>query len=106
VQFVKLGEYLCEVWSRQYWKLEKLSSFEELLERSLPESRRQAYYMMAIHEKSDANTEATTWRDALDKARQLVKVARKGGPEFACALWVHKAQQLPREEFRRGSNDT
>jgi hypothetical protein len=35
------------------------------------------------------------------KARELVKVARKDGAEFACAPWVHKARELPREEFRR-----
>jgi hypothetical protein len=35
------------------------------------------------------------------KARELVKVARRDGPEFACAPWVHKAKELPREEFRR-----
>jgi hypothetical protein len=35
------------------------------------------------------------------KARELVKVARKDGAEFACAPWVHKAKELPREEFRR-----
>jgi len=28
-------------------------------------------------------------------------VARKDGAEFACAPWVHKAKELPREEFRR-----
>jgi hypothetical protein len=35
------------------------------------------------------------------KARELVKVARRDGPEFACAPWVHKANQLPREQFKR-----
>jgi hypothetical protein len=35
------------------------------------------------------------------KARELVKVARKDGAEFACAPWVHEAQDLPGEEFRR-----
>jgi hypothetical protein len=28
-------------------------------------------------------------------------VARKEGDEFACAPWVHKAAELPKEEFRR-----
>jgi hypothetical protein len=31
----------------------------------------------------------------------LVKVARREQQEFDCAPWVHKAQQLPREEFKR-----
>ncbi len=49
-RFVELGEYLCEVRSKQYWRLEKLKSFDEFLERRFPESRRKAYYLMAIHE--------------------------------------------------------
>jgi hypothetical protein len=28
-------------------------------------------------------------------------VARKDGAEFACAPWVHKAKELPKEQFRR-----
>ena len=31
MRFVELGEYLCEVRSKQYWRLEKLGSFEEFL---------------------------------------------------------------------------
>jgi len=99
VQFVELGEYLCEVRSKQYWKVEKLSSFEEFLERRFPESRRKAYYLMAIHENLMRVPKPQLREMGWTKARELVKVARKEGPEFACAPWVHKAQQLPREEF-------
>ncbi len=35
------------------------------------------------------------------KARELVKVARRDGPGFDCAPWVHKAKELPKEEFKR-----
>jgi len=35
------------------------------------------------------------------KARELVKVARREGQRFDCAPWVHKAQKLPREQFKR-----
>jgi hypothetical protein len=35
------------------------------------------------------------------KARELVKVARREGQNFDCAPWVHKARELPREEFKR-----
>jgi hypothetical protein len=47
-RFVDLGRYLCEVRSGQYWR--NLRSFDEFLERKFPESRRKAYYLMAIHE--------------------------------------------------------
>jgi hypothetical protein len=30
-RFVQLGECLCEVRAKQYWRLEKLNSFEEFL---------------------------------------------------------------------------
>src|SRR5207237_4741338 len=49
-RFVELGRYLCEVRTGQYWRLENLKSFDEFLERRFPESRRKAYYLMAIHE--------------------------------------------------------
>jgi len=49
-RFVELGQYLCEVRAGQYWRLENLKSFDEFLEKRFPESRRKAYYLMAIHE--------------------------------------------------------
>jgi len=35
------------------------------------------------------------------KATELAKVARRDGAEFDCATWLHKAQQLLKEEFKR-----
>jgi len=35
------------------------------------------------------------------KVRELVKEARKDGAEFVCAPWVHKARELPKEQFKR-----
>jgi hypothetical protein len=49
-RFVELGQYLCEVRAAQYWRLENLKSFDGYLEKRFPESRRKAYYLMAIHE--------------------------------------------------------
>ena len=49
-RFVELGRYLCEVRAGQYWRIERLKSFDEFLERRFPESRRKAYYLMSIHE--------------------------------------------------------
>ena len=100
-RFVDLGRYLCEVRSGQYWRLDNLKSFDEFLERKFPESRRKAYYLMAIHEhlpripKNDLRLMGWT------KARELAKVARREQQGFDCAPWVHKARELPREEFKR-----
>ena len=40
VRFVELGEYLCEVRAKQYWRLENLKSFDEFLEKRFADSRR------------------------------------------------------------------
>ena len=50
-KFVELGRYLCEVRAGQYWRVDNVRSFDEFLERKFPESRRKAYYLMAIHEQ-------------------------------------------------------
>ena len=59
VRFVDLGRYLCEVRAGQYWRLENLKSFDEFLEKRFPESRRKAYYLMAIHENLTQDSETT-----------------------------------------------
>jgi len=101
VRFVELGEYLCEVRSKQYWRLEKLKSFDEFLEKRFPDSRRKAYYLMAIHEHLPRISKPELRLMGWTKARELVKVARREGQGFDCAPWVHKAGAMPREEFQR-----
>src|SRR5450631_3728802 len=100
-RFVDLGRYLCEVRAGQYWRLDNLRSFDEFLERKFPESRRKAYYLMAIHEHLPRVPKAELRSMGWTKARELAKVARRDRQEFDCAPWVHKAQELPREEFKR-----
>ncbi len=101
VRFVELGEYLCEVRAKQYWRLENLKSFDEFLEKRFADSRRKAYYLMTIHEHLTRVPKPQLREMGWTKARELVKVARKDGPEFASCTWVHKAKELPREEFKR-----
>ena len=100
VRFVELGEYLCEVRAKQYWKLEKLTSFDNFLEKRFPESRRKAYYLMAIHENLTKVPKTNLREVGWSKATELVKVARKDGEDFDCATWLHKARELPKEEFK------
>jgi len=50
-RFVELGRYLCEVRAGQYWRLEKLKSFDEFLTRRFPESRRKAYFRTVISDE-------------------------------------------------------
>jgi hypothetical protein len=100
VQFVELGEYLCEVRAKQYWRLEKLNSFDEFLERRFPESRRKAYYLMAIQENLKRIPKQQLREVGWSKAAELVKVVRRDGEDFDCATWLHKAKELPKEGFK------
>ena len=100
-RFVELGRYLCEVRSGQYWRLEKLKSFDEFLERRFPESRRKAYYLMSIHEHLPRPARRELKQVGWTKAAELVKVARSEGQKFDCATWMHKARSMPKEDFKR-----
>jgi len=100
VRFVELGEYLCEVRAKQYWRLEKLKSFDEFLEKRFADSRRKAYYLMAIHEHLTRIPKQELQKVGWSKATELVKVARRDGEEFDCATWLHKAKELPKEGFK------
>jgi hypothetical protein len=100
VRFVELGEYLCEVRSRQYWRLERLNSFDEFLAKRFPESRRKAYYLMAIHETLTRIPKQQLREVGWSKAAELVKVARRDGENFDCATWLHKAKEMPKEGFK------
>ena len=100
-RFVELGRYLCETRAGQYWRVDNLKSFDEFLEKKFPESRRKAYYLMAIHEQLPRQTHRELKQVGWTKAAELAKVARRDGQQFDCATWLHKAQELPKEEFKR-----
>ncbi len=101
VRFVELGRYLCEVRAGQYWRVDNLKSFDEFLEKKFPESRRKAYYLMAIHERLPRIPKPELKLVGWTKAAELAKVAQRDGQRFDCATWVHKAQEMPKEEFKR-----
>ena len=94
VRFVDLGQYLCEVRAGQYWRLENLKSFDEFLEKRFPESRRKAYYLMAIHENLTRRYRNSTLKEmGWRKAAEMVKVAR--GERESCST-VHPGCTRPR----------
>src|ERR1700733_5161723 len=101
VRFVDLGQYLCEVRAKQYWRLENLKSFDAFLEKRFPESRRKAYYLMAIQENLTKIPTQRLREIGWSKAVEMVKVARRDQEQFDCATWLHKAEELPKEEFKR-----
>src|SRR6185503_10445998 len=100
-RFVELGRYLCEVRAGQYWRLERLSSFDDFLERRFPESRRKAYYLMSIHEHLPPQARKQLKEVGWAKGIELVKLARRDRQNFDCATWLHKARQMPKEEFKQ-----
>jgi hypothetical protein len=99
--FVELGRYLCETRAGQYWRIDNLKSFDEFLEKKFPQSRRKAYYLMAVHERLTRVPKKDLEQLGWTKARELVRVARRDGQSFDCAPWVHKASEMPREKFKR-----
>jgi hypothetical protein len=101
LRFVDLGRYLCEVRAGQFWRLERMKSFDDFLEKRFPDSRRKAYYLMAIHENLARVPKQQLREIGWSKATELAKVARREREHFESATWVHKAQVLPKEEFKR-----
>jgi hypothetical protein len=99
---VELGRYLCEVRAGKYWRLENLKSFDEFLERRFPESRRKAYYLMSIHEHLPPQARRELKQVGWTKGLELAKLARRrDGQEFDCATWLHRAREMPKEQFQR-----
>lgn len=100
-RFVELGRYLCEVRAGQYWRVERLKSFDEFLEQRFPESRRKAYYLMSIHEHLPPQARKDLKEVGWTKGVELAKVARRDREHFDCATWLHKARELPKEKFKQ-----
>ena len=97
---MELGRYLCEVRAGQYWRLEKLKSFDDFLECRFPGSRRRAYYFMSIHEHMPKQVKSELKAIGWKKAAELVKVIRRDPEHFESAPWVHKAKSMPKEKFK------
>jgi hypothetical protein len=56
---------------------------------------------MAIHEHLTRVPKQQLREIGWTKATELAKVARREGERFESATWLHKAQELPKEEFKR-----
>jgi len=100
-KFVELGRYLYEVRAGQYWRVENLRSFDDFLERRFPGSRRKAYYLMSIHEHLPPQARKQLKEVGWTKGLELAKIARRDGQDFDCATWLHRAREMPKEEFKQ-----
>ena len=104
-RFVDLGRYLCEVRAGQYWRLDNLRSFDEFLERKFPESRRKAYYLMAIHEHLPRIPKAELRPVGWTKARNWPRWRGGTGRVRLCNL-VAQGRSYPRRSSNGRSRDT
>src|SRR6202051_3552585 len=75
--------------------------FEKAIAAFFEASRRKAYYLMAIHEQLPRIHKVELQQVGWYKATELAKVARRDGQRFDSATWLHKARELPKEEFKR-----
>jgi hypothetical protein len=100
-KFVELGRYLCEVRAEQFWRLENLKCFDEFLERRFPGSRRKAYYLMSIHEHLPPQARKQLKEVGWAKGIELAKLAKRDRQHFDCATWLHRARQMPKEQFKQ-----
>src|SRR5580658_9149401 len=100
-RFVELGRYLCEVRAGQYWRVENVKSFDEFLERRFPESRRKAYYLMSIHEHLPPQARRELKQVGWTKGLELAKIAKRDRQQFESAIWLHKAREMPKEQFKQ-----
>ena len=100
-KFVELGQYLCEVRAGQYWRLREVESFDQFLEKKFPGSRRKAYYLMSIHEHLPPQAKKELKNIGWTKGVELAKLARRDRQAFESATWLHKAKELPKEQFQQ-----
>jgi hypothetical protein len=56
---------------------------------------------MAMHEQLRRIHKAELQQVGWTKATELAKVARRDGQRFDCAIWLHKARELSKEESKR-----
>jgi hypothetical protein len=81
--------------------VDELKSFDEFLERKFSGSRRKAYYLMSIHEHLPPQARKQLKEIGWTKGIELAKLARRDRQRFDCATWLHKAGQMPKEEFKQ-----
>jgi hypothetical protein len=56
---------------------------------------------MSIHEHLPPQARKDLKEVGWTKGLELAKVARAEGQEFDCATWLHKAREMPKEQFKR-----
>src|SRR5260370_31460620 len=100
-RFVELGRNRCEVRAGQYWRLEKLRSFDEFLARRFPESRRKAYYLMSIHEHLPPQARKDLKEVGWTKGAGASETGTPRRSALRLCNLVAQSSCPPKEDFRR-----
>jgi hypothetical protein len=56
---------------------------------------------MSIHEHLPPQARKDMKQVGWTKGLELAKIARRDGEDFDCATWLHKAREMPKEEFKQ-----
>ena len=78
----------------QYLRLDNLKSFDEFLKRQF---RRGGSVLPDV----DSRTPAATGEKVGWTGLELAKLARRDRQHFDCATWLHRAREMPKEQFKQ-----
>jgi hypothetical protein len=95
---VELGRYLREVRAGQCWRLEELKCFDEFLERRFLGVAAEGLLPYINSRRLPPQARRDLKKLGWAKRIELAKLARQ---RFDCATWLHKARQMPTEEFKQ-----
>jgi hypothetical protein len=56
---------------------------------------------MSIHEHLPPQARRDLKQIGWTKGAELAKLARRDGQDFDCATWLHKAREMPKEQFKQ-----
>jgi len=56
---------------------------------------------MSIHEHLPPQARRELKEVGWTKGLELAKIARRDGQDFDCATWLHKAREMPKEQFKQ-----